>query len=36
MLPGLDAIPASAVLERISLFKYRNVRDSYIYLRPSG
>ncbi len=36
MLPGLDAIPASAVLERLPLLKYRNVRGSHIYLRPSG
>ena len=36
MLPGLDAIPASAVLEHLSLLKYRNARGSHIYLRPSG
>ncbi len=36
MLPGLDGIPASAVLERLSLLKYRNARGSHIYLRPSG
>ncbi len=36
MLPGLDAIPASAVLERLPLLKYRNVRGSHIYIRPSG
>ena len=35
MLPGLDGIPASAVLERLSLLKYRNVRGSHIYIRPS-
>ncbi len=36
MLPGLDGIPASAVLERLSLLKYRNARGSHIYIRPSG
>ena len=36
MLPGFDAIAGSAVLERLSLFKYRNARGSHIYLRPSG
>jgi len=36
MLPGLDAIPASAVLERLPLLKYRNARGSHIYIRPSG
>jgi hypothetical protein len=36
MLPGLDGIPAAAVLERLSLLKYRNVRGSHIYVRPSG
>jgi hypothetical protein len=29
MLPGLDSIPA-AVLNRLSLLKYRNVRASHI------
>ena len=28
MLPGLDGIPAAAVLDRLSLLKYRNVRGS--------
>lgn len=36
MLPGLDAIRASAVLERLPLLKYRNARGSHIYIRPSG
>ncbi len=36
MLPGLDGIPASAVLERLSLLKYRNARGSHVYIRPSG
>ncbi|WP_213807727.1 RepB family DNA primase [Granulicella sp. dw_53] len=36
MLPGLDCIPAEAVLTRIPLLKYRNARGSHIYLRPSG
>ena len=36
MLPGLDGIPASSVLEKLSLLKYRNARGSHIYIRPSG
>jgi hypothetical protein len=36
MLPDLDGIPAAAVLERLALLKYRNVRGSHIYIRPSG
>jgi hypothetical protein len=36
MLPGLDGIPAAAVLDRLSLLKYRNARGSHIYMRPSG
>ncbi len=36
MLPGLDGIAASAVLERLPLLKYRNARGSHIYIRPSG
>ena len=36
MLPGLDSIPAAAVLDRLSLLKYRNARGSHIYVRPSG
>ena len=36
MLPGLDAIPETAVIERPSLLKYRNVRGSHIYIRSSG
>ena len=36
MLPGLDSIPAAAVLNQLSLLKYRNARGSHIYVRPSG
>ena len=36
MLPGLDQIPASAMLEKLRLLKFRNARGSHIYLRPSG
>jgi len=36
MLPGLDGIPASAVLESLPLLKSRNARGSHIYIRPSG
>ena len=36
MLPGLDGITGSAVIERLSLLKYRNARGSHIYIRPSG
>jgi RepB DNA-primase from phage plasmid len=36
MLPGLDAIPAEAVLGRLALLKYRNAHGSHIYIRPSG
>jgi hypothetical protein len=36
MFPGLDGIPAAALLDRLSLLKYRNVRGSRIYVRPSG
>ncbi len=36
MLPGLDGISASAVLDRLPLLKYRNARGSHIYIRPSG
>lgn len=36
MLPGLDSITAAAVLDRLSLLKYRNVHGSHIYIRPSG
>ena len=35
MLPGLDAIPAAAVIDRLALLKYRNARGSHIYIRPS-
>jgi hypothetical protein len=36
MLPGLDAIPAAATIDRLALLKYRNARGSHIYIRPSG
>ena len=36
MLPGLDGISAVAVLERLSLLKYRNALGAHIYIRPSG
>ena len=36
MLPGLDDISAAAVLDRLSLLKYRNAHGSHIYIRPSG
>jgi hypothetical protein len=36
MLPGLDSVPATAVLDRLSLLKLRNARGSHIYVRPSG
>jgi hypothetical protein len=36
MLPGLDGISAAAVLDRLSLLKYRNAHGSHIYIRPSG
>jgi hypothetical protein len=36
MLPSLDSIAAEDVLKRLSLLKYRNVRGSHIYVRPSG
>jgi RepB DNA-primase from phage plasmid len=36
MLPGLDGIPAEAVLARLSLLKNRNARGSHIYVRPTG
>jgi hypothetical protein len=36
MLPGFDGIPAAAVLDRLSLLKYRNAHSSHIYIRPSG
>jgi hypothetical protein len=36
MLPRLDRISAAAVLDRLSLLKYRNARRSHIYIRPSG
>ena len=36
MLPGLDGIPAEAVLQRLSLLKNRNADGSHIYIRPAG
>lgn len=36
MLPGLDSITGAAVIERLSLLKFRNARGSHIYIRPSG
>jgi hypothetical protein len=36
MLPGLDAIPGAAVIDRVALLKHRNARGSHIYIRPSG
>jgi hypothetical protein len=36
MLPGLDAIPAAAVIDRLALLKHRNARGSHIYIRPSS
>ncbi len=36
MLRGLDGISAEAVIEKLSLLKYRNARGSHIYIRPSG
>jgi hypothetical protein len=35
MLPGLDCIPAAAVLDLLALLKYRNAQGSHIYIRPS-
>lgn len=35
MLPGLDQIPALAVLHKLQVLKFRNARGSHIYLRPS-
>src|ERR1700723_2301361 len=36
MLPRLEGISAAAVLDRLSLLKYRNAHGSHIYIRPSG
>ncbi len=36
MLPGLDGIPASMVLERLPLLRYRNACGSHIYIRSAG
>jgi hypothetical protein len=36
MFPGLDAIPAVAVIDRLAILKHRNARGSHIYMRPSS
>src|SRR5258706_7577003 len=36
MLPGLDGISAAAVLDRLSLLKYRNAHGLKVSIRPSG
>ena len=36
MLPGLDGIPAEAVLARLPMLKRCNARGSHIYIRPAG
>jgi hypothetical protein len=36
MLPGLNNIPAAAVLEQLSRLKRHNQRGAHIYFRPSG
>ena len=36
MLPGLDGISTAAVLDWLSLLKYRNAHGSHIYIRRSG
>ena len=36
MLPGLDGIPAKAILDRLALLRNRNARGSHIYIRPAG
>jgi len=36
MLPGLNNIPAAAVLDRLSLLKRHNHHGAHIYFRPSG
>jgi hypothetical protein len=36
MLPGLDGIPAEAILDRLSVLKNRNARGSHIHIRPAG
>jgi hypothetical protein len=33
---SLDGISAAAVLDRLSLLKYRNAHGSHVYIRPSG
>ena len=33
---SLSLVAAPYVLDRLSLLKYRNVRGSHIYIRPSG
>jgi len=36
MLPGLDGIPAAAVLERLRLLKHRYARGAHVYIRLAG
>jgi hypothetical protein len=36
MLPGLDAIPAAAVIDRLALLRHHNARGAHIYIRPSS
>src|ERR1700723_1449742 len=36
MLPRLEGISAAAVLDRLSLLKYRNAHGSHIYIRPAA
>jgi hypothetical protein len=36
MLLGFDGISAAAVLDRLSLLKYRNAHGLHVYIRPSG
>jgi hypothetical protein len=36
MLPGLDSVPAAAVLDRLALLQHSNAHGSHIYIRPSG
>jgi hypothetical protein len=36
MLPGLDGIPAAAVLDRLALLKYRNAHGSHKEAPPES
>jgi hypothetical protein len=36
MLPGIDGISAAAILDTLSLFKYRNARGSHFYISAAG